>query len=220
MARDVYNDPEARSEMAALGFDAVPVAVLGELRLAILHADQLREMLGLPAEAPPGSYQELVAALNRVLEAVEEAVLLLPAEHISTPTPNRGRDIRELAYNIHYPVRVMAVSLDSGLFEWRTEKDFAKSRRFTAPAELVAFCREIRQNWQKRARLVGEEDAQNYTETLKDAFSNLQILESQAWHAAQHLRQIYVFLRAIGVEPAHEMTAEEMTPIHLGDTVF
>ncbi len=194
--------------------------MLGERRLAILHVDQLRDLLGLPAEAPSAAYPELAAALDRVLEAIEEAVRLVPTGQLATPTPNRGRDIRELAYNIHYPIRLMAESLDSGLFEWKTDRDYAESRRFASTAELAEFCREIRLRWWKRARSVSEEDAELQTETLKGALSNRQILESQAWHAAQHLRQIYVFLREIGIESESELGPADMAPIKLGNTVF
>ena len=194
--------------------------MLGERRLAILHVDQLRDLLGLPAETPSASYPEFTAALNRVLEAIEEAVRLVPAEQLGTPTPNRGRDIRELAYNIHYPIRLMAESLDSGLFEWKTDRDYEESRHFASTAELAEFCRETRLRWWERASRVIEEDAELQTETLKGALSNRQILESQAWHAAQHLRQIYVFLREIGIEPESELGPADMAPIQLGNTVF
>lgn len=198
----------------------MPVAVLNDRGVAILHVDQLRDLLGLPAEAPTASYQETAAALNRVLEAVEVAILQVPVGQLAAPTPNRGRDIRELAYNIHYPVQLMAEALDSALFEWRTEADLSSSRRFATPAELASFCRGTRLRWWDRVKLVDEEHALALTETLKGAFSNRQILESQAWHAAQHLRQIYVFLREIGVEPARELTAADMAPIQLGETIF
>lgn len=36
----------------------------------------------------------------------------------------------------------------------------------------------------------------------------------------EHLRQIYVFMRQIGIPPAGELTAAEMVPVILGEQVF
>jgi hypothetical protein len=40
------------------------------------------------------------------------------------------------------------------------------------------------------------------------------VLEAQAGHAAQHLRQIYVFLREIAVEPKQERCSEGGRSVH------
>jgi hypothetical protein len=198
----------------------VPVAVLGERRLPILHVDQLRGFLGLPQAETSQSYQDYVAALERVLEGVERAVLQVPAERYRTPTPNRGRDLAELVFNIHDGIAAMHDSLDSGRFGWRTDSDFERSRRFGSTEELAQFCRDVRLAWFVRAAAVDSEMAAQPVETAKGTLTHQHVLESQAWHAAQHLRQIYVFLREIGAEPAQELHAREMAPIELGEMVF
>lgn len=198
----------------------MPVAVLGERRLSILHVDQIRGFLGLPAVDGARSYQDFVAALERVLEGVERAVLQVPAEQFRTPTPNRGRDLAELVFNIHDPIGVMRESLDSGRFDWHTNSDFARSRRFTSSAGLARFCREVRLAWFERAAAVDEEAARQPVETARGVLMRQQVLEAQAFHAAQHLRQLYVFLRQLGVEPVQELQARDLAPIELGDLVF
>jgi hypothetical protein len=54
----------------------------------------------------------------------------------------------------------------------------------------------------------------------KTTWTRLTCLEAHAVHAAQHLRQTYVFRREIGVEPRQELTRGEMAPIVLADIVF
>jgi hypothetical protein len=198
----------------------VPVAVLGERRLAILHVDQLRAFLGLAAAGEAYAYQDYVAALERVLEGVERAVMQVPAEQFRTPTPNRGRDLAELVFNIHDPVAIMAESFHSGRFFWRTESDFERSRGLATAADLARFCRETRLAWFGRAAAVDAEMAERPVETVEGALTNQQVLEAQSFHAAQHLRQIYVFLRRIGVEPAQELQARDILPVELGEQVF
>lgn len=196
------------------------MAVLGERRQLILHTDQLRGFLGLPAGDGSRSYQDFVAALERVLEGVERVVLQVPAKDFRTPTPNRGRDLAELVFNIHDPIDLIRESLDSGHFQWRTESDLERSRRFSSSEDLARFCREVRLAWFNRSATVDAEAAAQPVETARGVLTYQQVLEAQAFHAAQHLRRLYVFLRELGVEPVQELHARDIAPIELGDLVF
>jgi hypothetical protein len=188
--------------------------------LNILHMGQLREFVGLPPAGPSGSYQEWVAAMNRILEAVEEAVLQVPPERLPDPTPNRGRDLRELVFNIHDRIPFMCQALESGWYDYHPGDDFARSRHFRTSAELADYCREVRTGWLECVQGVDDDAALNGVDSRRGEATHQQLLEMQAFHAAQHLRQIYLFLREIGVEPSRELTAAEMAPVELGEEVF
>ncbi len=203
-----------------MGTPTLPVAVQGDRRLEILAMDQLRAFLGLPPSDAGASYQELVAATDRVLEAIERAVAQVPTERLSDPTPNRGRDLRELVFNIYDRILPMAGALDTGYYDWTHKDDYAPSRAFRTTGNLTKFCSEIRTAWLERARLVGDDLAEEGVETDRGMVTHLQLLESQAIHTAQHLRQIYVFMKQIGIAPEQELTAEGMAPIVLSDFVF
>ena len=220
ITRDIFSDSEAKAEWETLGLGVVPVAVLGKRRLAIYHVDQLRGFLGLPPAEDVPPYQELVSALERVLEAVERAVSQVPEAHLNTPTPNRGRDLQELVFNIHNPIDLMRESLDTGRFDWSTTEDFQISRQFNTVTKLADFCRRTRLRWLERAVLVESTEADTMVGTPRGDLSRQQLLEAQAKHAAQHLRQIYVFLREIGITPKQELNAEAIRPIKLGEQIF
>ena len=176
--------------------------------------------MGLEASKALASYRELTGAMNRILVAVERAVLQVPSERLSDPTPNRGRDLRELVFNIHDRIPPMADSLDSGTYAWKHGDDYGRSRCFHTSEELAGFCSEVRTAWFGRASLVDDDAAYEMVHTRRGEVTHLQLLESQAFHAAQHLRQIYVFMRQIGIPPAGELTAAEMAPVVLGEQVF
>jgi hypothetical protein len=176
--------------------------------------------LGLAASEALASYRELTGAMNRILIAVERAVMQVPSERLSDPTPNRGRDLRELVFNIHERIPPMADSLDSGTYAWKAGDDFGRSRRFRTSEALGNFCSEVRTAWFRRACLVDDDAAYEMVQTRRGPVTHLQLLESQAFHAAQHLRQIYVFMRHAGIEPVGEITATEMAPVVLGEQVF
>ena len=86
LSRDVFADPEAKKEWEDLGLPTLPCAVQGERRVLILHTDQLRSFLGLQASEAAASYRELAGAMNRILTAVERAVLQVPSERLSDHT--------------------------------------------------------------------------------------------------------------------------------------
>jgi hypothetical protein len=46
------------------------------------------------------------------------------------------------------------------------------------------------------------------------------VLERTRFHAAQHIRQLYVFLGWIGIEPDRPLTAEDLKGIELPDAVW
>jgi hypothetical protein len=217
--RDIHADRDAAAEHRALGFDSVPVAIQGDRRLEIYHVDQLRDWLGLAVEEGAPGYLDLVAACERVLKAVERAVLQVPEEHLGSPTPNRGRDVRELTYNIHAPLWTVADSLDTGVYR-TAAKSFENSRYITSVVELAEFARVVRQRWLARALRATRDEIESVVATRRGDLSQLQLLDFQARHAAGHLRQLYVFLRGLGIEPARELTAAEMAPISLTEDVF
>ncbi|HEU0167804.1 MAG TPA: hypothetical protein VFS62_08510, partial [Chloroflexota bacterium] len=159
-------------------------------------------------------------ALNAVLEGVERAVCQTSAAQLGLPTPNRGRDLRELTYNIHNPIALMRDALDSREFLWDTSGDVAPSRGFDTPDKLAAFCRDTRTSWYARATNFDADKVEDPVQTARGTVSQHQLLASQAGHAAQHLRQIYVFLREQGIEPERELGPNDIFPIVLGEEVF
>ena len=218
--RDVYSDPEAKKEWEVLGLETLPCAVQGERHVLILHTDQLRAFLGLQVSVALASYRALVDAMKRILTAVEQAVLQVPSEWLADPTPNRGRDLREMVFNIHERIPPMTESLDSGAYAWKHGDDFSRSRHFRTSEELSAYCAEVRTAWFKRAAQVDDDAAYEMVQTRRGPVTHLQLLESQAFHAAQHLRQIYLFMGQIGITPTRLLTAAEMAPIVLGEQAY
>ena len=217
---DIFADPAAKAEAERLAVNVVPTVVQGDRRITVLHTDQLRDFLGMPPGEEPPPYQELVEALNTVLEGVERAVCQTTAAQLALPTPNRGRDLRELTYNIHNPIALMRDALDSRAFLWDTSGDVAPSRGFDTPDKLAAFCRGTRTSWYARATTFEPERAEEPVQTARGTVSQHQLLASQADHAAQHLRQIYVFLREQGIEPQRELGPDDILPIVLGAEIF
>ena len=199
----------------------LPVVVQGDRHLVVGHVEQLREWLGLPATDRP-DYADLVAACDRVLQAFERVLAQLPDARITDPTPNRGRDMRDMTVNIFSLMTEVVHSLDSGHFSYQAHKEAdARSVDFRSTAELVAYARKERERWVARARaLPAAEIDRLVTTDRKGDLTNYLVLDAGARHAAGHLRQAYQFLREIGIEPRDALTAEEMAPIAIQTSLY
>ena len=63
-------------------------------------------------------------------------------------------------------------------------------------------------------------EADRMISTSRGILNFSKLLEAKTRHAAQHLRQIYIFMRRIGIEPIQELKEEGMKPIKLGQQLF
>jgi len=200
----------------------LPVVVRGDRHLVVGHVEQLREWLGLPADEEHVPYAELVAACDRVLVAFITMLRQLPDERITDPTPNRGRDMRNMTVNVFSLMTEVVHALDDGRFSYQAHKDAdAQSVRFRGTAELIAFAEERRAQWLARSGRVTSADAARLVPSdRKGEMTQHQILDAAARHAAGHLRQAYQFLRQMGIEPAGELTAAAMRPIVVQTSLY
>lgn len=222
MLRDVHHDPGAKAELEALGLEVLPVVVLGDRHLVVGHVEQLREWLGLPPDGPRPEYAELVAACDRVLVAFERLLAQLPDARLADPTPNRGRDMRDMTVNVFSLMDELVNAIGTGRFSYQAHKEAdTGSGRFRSVAELRAYARAVRERWRARASRVRPEDAGALVVTdRKGDMTQYQVLDAGARHAAGHLRQAYAFLRQIGIEPDAELTVEQMAPIAIQTSLY
>jgi hypothetical protein len=216
--RDIWKDATAKAELDALGLDAVPVVVRGTEYLEVFHVDQLREWLGMSHEAADASYLDVVAACERVLKSFESCLLQLPDAQITAPTPNRGRDMRDMTLNIYGGVAELARAMDSGRFE--THGFAGPQRGFANAREMYEYAKGVRSEWVARALRVTPEEAGDLVKTERGEVTQYQMLDVIARHSAGHLRQCYVFLREIGIMPVHEMSDAEIAPIDVQKALY
>lgn len=195
----------------------------GDRRLKLLFISQLRSFLGIAPDPNAPTYQDLAAAHERVLEAVEHAARGLPSEQLSAPTPNRNRDVRELVYNICEMVDAMTRSLDThdlaGYPPADKGHDFKASRSLQTPDQIADHALAIRTAWIGRVARMEDSEAQSVVKTHAGDATQYELLERVAMHSAQHLRQIYAFLRDLGM-PAQELSVEDMAPIRLMTSTY
>lgn len=219
-ALDVENDPAAAEALRALGFRSVPVVVRGEHALAGWNPTRLAALLGIPFAERTATPDELVRSLDLIVEAAIRAVRQVPDGRLTMRSPDRDRPLRQLA---HHVFRVVEAGVDADILGrfpaglWLAADDVpehttaariarygeavhAKFRRWFAEVEPAAFARTIEAD-------VGER-------TLA------QVLERTRSHAAQHLRQLYEFLRWCEIEPDRPLGPDDLRGIDLPDALW
>jgi hypothetical protein len=199
----------------------LPVVIQGDRHVVVGHVEQLREFLGMP----PGIHAEwsvLVAATNKVLKAFEALLTKLPDERITDPTPNRGRDMRDMTVNVFSLMECLIDAMNNNHFSYMKHKEMdATSPRFKKTSELIEYAGEIRERWLARAMKVSREEVDRLVTTdRKGDQTQYLALDSGGRHAAGHLRQAYQFMRQIGIDPGPDLTAEDIAPIQVQTSLY
>ena len=197
---NIEGDAEAVREFERLGVQLVPVVVNGREVFHGWDPEKLAQFVGVAyEEAKPLSPEELVGRLDRILAASQRAIRQVPLQHLDMKAPARDRTVRDLAYHIFRLSLACRDALVEGYFPeaWLQE---------TAPPDLSEPDSIARYGQQTRDRLIEcfrqRSSWDEKVETYYGRQTAHQLLERTAWHAAQHLRQLYDLLDRMGVESA------------------
>lgn len=214
-------EPAGQSRWMELGSPRVPSLLLDERMTAIYHVSQVASLLGLtPAQRTRAL--RLAWDLSMVVQAWSEQLATISWELMSTPTPSRGRSVRELTINVHEPLREMEVAWETGRFTWNTGRDEVLASDLADAEELRAYSEARSAGWIAFLSSVGEEleqrdpDIRAGGETL--SFSAL--LDSQRLHAAFHYRQLQSFLAAHDAASEHPLDLARLEGLQLPEVVF
>jgi hypothetical protein len=222
-AFDVVADPSAMDELATRGIKSVPAAILGDQSMSGWNPTRLAEMLGMQLEEEPVAPAELVRTVRLVLDAAIRASGQVPEDKWEMTHHGRPRPLRELVRHLFHVVEVSVDADVLGVFpaeRWLKQTDVPYT---TGRARLLRYGETVRTKFDTwYARIDDDAFARTIDADVGPRTLN-QVLERTRLHAAQHLRQLYVFLEMAGVEPDDPLTETEMRRIgftQLPDEVF
>ena len=213
-------DPQAAAELQRRQVPLVPAVAVGEQIVHGWNPPALAALVGVPySDRPQLSPPELAARLDRILEATQRALRPVSAERLRTTAPDRDRTLGDIGYHIF--------RLSLGF------RDAAREKRFpvawlleAAPAEMRDGAALARYGETVRAQLsdwFAAHPGQPFSvvvQTYYGAQSLHALLERTSWHAAQHLRQVYALLEAVGLTPEQPLSDEDYVGLPLPDSVW
>jgi hypothetical protein len=219
-ALDIENDPGALDQLRALGLSTVPVVALGDRYVTGWNPPKVAQLLGFDLVERVTSPDELIKSLAMLLEAGLRAVRQVPDEHLMMRSPDRDRPLRQLA---HHVFRVIEAGVDADVLgefpaaDWLFGKDIPSH---TSAARIARYGEAVQAKFAAWFQQLDEASFRREIETDVGQRTVAQVLERTRSHAAQHLRQLYVFLEWIGVEPDRPLTAEDLKGIDLPESVW
>jgi hypothetical protein len=219
-AVNVERDPQAAAELQRRQVPLVPAVAVGEQIVHGWNPPALAALVGVPySDRPQLSPSELAVRLDRILEATQRALRPVSAERLRAAAPGRDRTLGELGYHIF--------RLSLGF------RDAAREKRFpvawlleSAPAEMRDGAALARYGETVRAQLsdwFAAHPGQSFSvvvQTYYGAQSLHALLERTSWHAAQHLRQVYALLEAVGLPPEQPLGTRDYAGLPLPDSVW
>jgi hypothetical protein len=134
------------------------------------------------------------------LAATEALVRVIPDERMEWTPPERNRPLADLGYHVFRLSLGFAEGVDRNSFPEtvHTETAPADLRTGDAVARFGALVRGRLSGWFAGA---GPDEYERVVDTYWGPVVAHDLLERTTWHAAQHLRQLYILTARIDVQP-------------------
>ena len=217
---DVQAHPDALAELARVGVPRVPAVTVGARVVHGWNPPAYAQLLGV-AYTPDAKFlpAELAQRLDRILDCAQRLVQIVPEPLLDGSPPERARPLRDLAYHVFRLSLGFVDGMDLGEFPegWLGER---------APAELSDGAAIARYGALVRARIAGwfEGAASGEFERVIRVYygpqSGHDLLERTTWHAAQHLRQLYVLVERHGLTPPEPLPVDAFAGLPLPDALW
>lgn len=189
---------------------------------SVYHPVQLCSILNLPAPATQETTR-LAWDIVTILEAWIRQVRELDWGLLTTPTPARGRTLRELTVNIFHPIELLSQAWTTGTFAWYPARDPERVEPLVDKDMVVRYADTIHQGWTAFVLETGDQELASrdpIIETPRGALPYSALLSAQRWHAAFHYRQLTIFLTGEGVTVAEPLALDRFADLTLPAEVF
>ena len=217
---DVQAHPDALAELRRLGVPLVPALAVGERAVHGWNPPAYATLLGVAwAPAAKLSPGELGARLDRILESTQRLVRDLPEPLLDWVPPERARSLRDLGYHVFRLALAFVDGMDLGDLPegWLGERAPTDLRDGVAIAGYGALVRARIAGWFEGAAPV---EFERVIRVYYGPQSGHDLLERTTWHAAQHLRQMYVLVGRHGLAPPEPLPVDAFAGLPLPDSLW
>jgi DinB superfamily/Glutaredoxin len=217
---NVDGDAGAREELRRLGVPLVPAVAVGERTAHGWNPPAYAALLGVTytpvTKLPPA---ELATRLDTILAAAEALVRRLPEAAMDWIPPERERTVRDLAYHVFRLSLAFIDAMDRGSLPegWLGETAPPPMRDGLAVGSYGALVRGRLRGWFEGI------DPAEYARVIDVYYgpqSGHDLLERTTWHAAQHLRQLYVLAERLHVTPPAPLPSDAFRGLPLPEALW
>ena len=215
-----FND-EAKARLKAHGFDSVPAVCLGDDCVPGGDLGAIATLLSLDYTAPVILPAEVLQAkFVAVLDAAARFFRQAPFEGLATKSPDRDRSFRELGWHISLIPHAFIGAYDNGFStsEDFRERDVSPSLTGEDVASAVLKAQSLLKDWWQTS---GREDPMDRViESYWGVHTLEEVFERETWHAAQHTRQVMMFLEMLKIAPDGPLTPEFLAGLPMPERVW
>ena len=215
---DVEANPRVLEELKHFGVDRVPALIIGDGSFQGWNPRQLAAFVGVEYRNSESlSLPALTELLDKILAAAQGVMEQVPDKHIGMKSPGRDRTVRDLGFHLFRLSLAYRDAIEEAPF---SEECFLEK----APVEMVngeavaRYGQMVRQHLKEYFTLLMGYDGDISTNYGHQTAHEL--LERTVWHAAQHLRQLYVFLEWMGKIPIDPLTDAEFKGLPLPEEIW
>jgi len=200
----------------------VPVVCAGDSCVSGVDLKVVAALVGVAYEERAMlSSAELYAKLDTVLGAACRYMRQVPLEGLAHRSPDRDRTFRDLGFHVMHICAVFLGAYDQPERRgWRGLTANAPDEIRTGPEIAVygeASRLRLRQWWQSTG---SEDPLDRVIETYWGAHTLHEVLERETWHAAQHTRQVMMFLEQLSIAPNGPLTREDLGGLPMPEHVW
>ena len=215
---NVEAKPEAIRDLARHGIRTVPAVIVGDRAFHGWNPQELAQIVGEEySQSELLSPGELARRLDRILEAAQRAMRQVPPQHLGMVAPDRARTVRDLGYHVFRLSLAYREAMEQGILPREWLQEGAPPEIPDGPA-IALYGQKVRNRvaeW-----LARPEGCKGGVTTYYGPQTAHELLERTTWHAAQHLRQLYLFLQRMEVTPDQPLTDEDYKGLPLPKEVW
>lgn len=212
--------PTADAELKRLGVPRVPAVAVGDRAVHGWNPAGYAELVGVEYKpAVKLSPSVLAARLDRILASTEALVRQIPDARMEWTPPERKRPLADLGFHVFRLSLGFTEAVDRGTFPDTVHAETAPTDLRTGEgiARYGALVRGRLSGWFAGA---GGDEFGRVVEAYWGPIGAHDLLERTTWHAAQHLRQLYILAERLAITPPAPMPVDAFEDLPLPAAIW
>ncbi len=216
----MLEDPTGLDELRRLGARSVPVLSRGDDYVFAQNIGHVVKFLGLnEATGPVLTPDQLIARLERFLDAGVRMIPQMPDDKLATEVPNRPRSYRVLGHHIFRIAETFIEVANGATLEYARLTSTPPDAMHTT-ADIVRYGADVRQRLAAWWAAKQDKSARETVQTYYGPQLLHEYLERSTWHVGQHVRQWVMLLGMAGIAADHPPTAPDFAGLPMPDQVW
>jgi hypothetical protein len=198
----------------------VPAVATGGRAVHGWNPEAYATLLGVGYDADPRLAPAVLARrLDRILATAAGLVERMPGPILAWTPPERQRTVRDLAFHVFRLSLAFVDAMERGELQAAVFDETPPPERSDAGA-LARYGATVRDRLATWFSAATPDDYARVVDVYYGPQAGHELLERTVWHAAQHLRQLYVLAERRGVAPPEPLPVDAFEGLPLPESIW